>query len=70
MDIWNPIIGDEYYSVGPLQDLSGIERWQFTGDVYDIVRKETGNFFKNIEDAIKLKEYIQSFKHELNKEVK
>jgi len=53
-----PKLNDTYYSVGPLQNISGIEQWVYTEDVYDTLRAEIGNIFETFEDAKYFKELL------------
>ena len=62
--MYKPEIGDVYYSVGPLQNIQGLERWTYSDDVYDNNRKESGNCFETLEEAKKFKKYMQEYKNE------
>lgn len=53
--------GQRYYSVGPLQtDI--IEKWNYSGDIFDKKRIEMKNVFPTKKKAQEYLEYLQNFK--------
>ena len=61
--MFKPKTGDVYYSVGPLQNISGIEKWNWTEDVYDFIRMGIGNVFETYQEAKEFKEFLVDIKN-------
>jgi len=59
-------ITQRYYSVGPLQSDSLIERWYFSGDSYDTRRWSYGNVFPTREEAEKYRDKLIRISNEPN----
>ena len=56
--MFEPKIGETYFSVGPLQH-SGIEFWEWTNDRYDRSRALIGNVFQTKDKAIEASVVIE-----------
>ncbi len=55
-------IGDPYFSVGMLQNKSGIEEWKFTNDRFDRLRNSINNIFLSKEDAQNFLKYMKEYR--------